>query len=600
MAIILKRLVSRGPDKTDAEIKFSDSSCLIRGPSDTGKSYIRDCLWYLLGGDKQPKPIPEDEGYESLSLEITSGDQDYIITRGLRGGSAAIDCKDNKITSEQLKAIEEDINDLIVRLAGAADKQTMRSVSKKGGITSGDLRHWFLLSQPTMISEDPTSGSNHVERTQRVAAFHVFLTGKDDSAIVLAQSKSEKDKISGRIFAAEEGIKRANAGIPPNLLKEDVISALSRVDVTLQAVTQQYDARAALLGETRQKITQSITLLKSSESARIQSEAMLQRFNLLDAKYQSDLDRLGAINEGTAYYQSLEATPCPLCGSSFKEHGEHLDADVESPKKYRKAVLAEAEKIKALRVGLSHSINQEELRLVVNTAVSEREQQQLSILEKFERDAINSLKVEFSSDPRELAIRHSELSSQLNLLEEIERLELEIKRLKEVKRSKPTPILREALAASTSVAQYAKDLLINWGFTGVNTVRLDTEACDLYINERARLSYGAGRRALFLAALSISMLKYSMDNNHPHIGFVVIDSPLKAYADPESKEQLEVPISTVRDGFYSWLASWNGPGQVIILENEKVPETLIASINPIQFGSERSGFYPKEQISQPT
>jgi hypothetical protein len=96
------------------------------------------------------------------------------------------------------------------------------------------------------------------------------------------------------------------------------------------------------------------------------------------------------------------------------------------------------------------------------------------------------------------------------------------------------------------------------------------------------------------------MLKYSMDNNHPHIGFVVIDSPLKAYADPESKEQLEVPISTVRDGFYSWLASWNGPGQVIILENEKVPETLIASINPIQFGSERSGFYPKEQISQPT
>lgn len=99
-----------------------------------------------------------------------------------------------------------------------------------------------------------------------------------------------------------------------------------------------------MLGETRKKITQSITSLKSSESARIQSEVILQRFNLLDAKYQSDLDRLGAINEGTAYYQSLEPTPCPLCGSSFKEHGEHLDIDVESPKKYRKWSLQKQKK----------------------------------------------------------------------------------------------------------------------------------------------------------------------------------------------------------------------------------------------------------------
>ncbi|MDI1308921.1 MAG: hypothetical protein PSV17_05750 [Methylotenera sp.] len=594
MAIVLKRIISKGPDKADAEINFSNSHCLIRGPSDTGKSYIRDCLWYMLGGDKQPKTVPEDEGYNTLTLEITSGDEDYIITRGLRGGGVSIDSVNNKTAPEQLTPIEDDLNDLIVRLAGAADMQTMRSVSKKGGVTSGDLRHWFLLSQPSMISEDPTSGSNHVDRTQRVAAFHVFLTGKDDSAIVLAQSKSDKDKIAGRIFAAEEGIKRANAGIPADLEKADVVSALSRVDETLQAVTRQYDARAALLRDTRQKITQSITELNLSEAARIQSEAMLQRFNLLDSKYQSDLDRLGAINEGTAYYQSLDSTPCPICGSALKEHGQHLDLEIESPKKYRAAVAAEAEKIQALRIGLRHSIDQENRRLKTYTDISNQEREQLVALEKFERDAINSLKVEFSSDPRELAIRHSELSSQLNLLEEIERLELEIKRLKDVKRSKSVPVLREALAASTTVAKYAKDLLDGWGLADVKTVRLDTESCDLYINERARLSYGAGRRALFLTALSISLLKFSMENNHPHLGFVVIDSPLKAYADPESKEQIEVPLSTVRDGFYSWLANWEGPGQVIILENEKVPENLLTTINPIQFGGERSGFYPKK------
>jgi hypothetical protein len=595
MAIKLVRLVSKGPDKIDAEIIFSNSNCLIRGPSDTGKSYIRDCLWYLLGGDKQPKAVPQDEGYESLSLEISSGDEDYIITRGLRGGSTAIDRVNKQMLSDNQSPIDEDLNDLIVRLSGAADKQTMRSASKKGGITSGDLRHWFLLSQPTMISEDPTSGSDPVNRTQRVAAFHVFLTGKDDSAIVVSQSKSEKDRIAGRIFAAEEGIKRANAGIPPELSKDDVLSALTRVNETLTAVTLQYNARASLLQETRQKIIQSITGLKSSEAALIQSKTMLQRFQLLDAKYQSDLDRLVAINEGTAYYQSLKPIPCPLCGSEFKEHDEKLNEVISTPKQYRKAVFAEAEKIRALRDGLSNSITQESKRFIDYKLICDREREQLDKLEEFEKNAINGLKVEFSSDPRELAVRHSELSSQLNLLEEIERLELDIKRLKEAKRSKPTPILREALTAASDVAKYAKELLIDWGFKNVETVRLDTASCDLYINERERLSYGAGLRALFLAALSISTLKYSMEKHYPHLGFTVIDSPLKAYADPESKEQREVPLSTVRDGFYSWLSRWNGPGQIVILENEKAPDQLISILNPVQFGGERSGFYPVKQ-----
>src|SRR5687768_8581363 len=110
MTMILKRLVAKGPNKVDAEIIFSSTNCLIRGPSDTGKSYIRDCLWYLLGGDKQPKPIPLDEGYESLVLEISSGNEIYVITRGLRGGSAAIDGWNSKSLPKRLVPIEDDLN----------------------------------------------------------------------------------------------------------------------------------------------------------------------------------------------------------------------------------------------------------------------------------------------------------------------------------------------------------------------------------------------------------------------------------------------------------------------------------------------------------
>src|SRR6202012_5460781 len=155
MAITLKRLVATGLGVPDAQILFHSARTLIRGPRDTGKSYIRDCLWYLLGGDKHPKILPEDEGYTSLALEFTSGESSYRIERALRGGGAAI--LETKAAADGLPRevpLEVDEGELLVSLSGAADRKILRSTSEKGSVTGGDLRHWFLLSQPNMISEN--------------------------------------------------------------------------------------------------------------------------------------------------------------------------------------------------------------------------------------------------------------------------------------------------------------------------------------------------------------------------------------------------------------------------------------------------------------
>lgn len=44
---------------------------------------------------------------------------------------------------------------------------------------------------------------------------------------------------------------------------------------------------------------------------------MRERFMLLDLKYASDLARLGATDEGIAFFQALAETPCPLCGTPW-------------------------------------------------------------------------------------------------------------------------------------------------------------------------------------------------------------------------------------------------------------------------------------------
>lgn len=631
MAIILNKLVARGMDREDVDLHFAPKSCLIRGPSDTGKSYIRDSLWYLLGGEKVPKLVPEAEGYQTIALEFSSGEDTYIVQRALAGGSAeiykrrpqevnadassetpdAVDVDDHRSSDafSDYEPLNVDLAELIVRLSGAAGKQLLRSKSKRGDVTGGDLRHWFLLSQPAVISEDPTSGASHSDRPQRIAAFHLFLTGNDDSAIALAKSKAEKDRITGELTSAQDGLRRAQAGIPPDTTRKDVADALDRVDNTLTEMARQYDARATSLKEVRKQIVNATDALRAETARMNHSAAMVERFELLADKYNSDLERLGAVNEGVAYFQTLDKTPCPLCGAPTEQHtvGEHVSA--KAAEKYRTAVAAEVNKIRSLRSGLIRSLAHERSRLESAAIAVRNRSSELKALEEQELRQLNGARIEFAGDPKSLAIRRTELSAVLNSFDEVERLKAEIERLKNSKVSRTAPISREAGQAAVTVAGYAKTMLHAWGFSDIKTVRLDASECDLIINERARLSYGAGKRGLFLTALTVALLQHSMTEGFPHLGAVVIDSPLKAYADLDSpasnandndNDIATVPLATVKDNFYAWLAQWNGPGQIIILENEKISDETAAILKPIQFTRRndkgRAGFYLKSIV----
>ncbi|WP_174825356.1 hypothetical protein [Paraburkholderia madseniana] len=83
-------------------------------------------------------------------------------------------------------------------------------------------------------------------------------------------------------------------------------------------------------------------------------------------------------------------------------------------------------------------------------------------------------------------------------------------------------------------------------------------------------------------------------------GVVVIDSPLKAYADPDSAEERARPTRTLTDRFYAWLSTWGGPGQIVVAENEKIHAATADVLKPVEFtrrnDSGRAGFYLKSVV----
>lgn len=600
MAIILKRLKSVGPDREDAVLIFDEKRSLIRGPSDTGKSYIRDCLWYLLGGDKHPKYFPLAEGYQELQLRFESGGFEYEVRRALIGGQPAVYCRaagsDEDLAFEP---IEGDLGELLVERSGAASKQIIRSQSERGAVTGDDVRHWSLWSQTAILSEEPTSGEGFAV-TKRSASFSLFLTGVDDSAITLRKKTKDVERIKGQLSSAEEAFKRVQAGLAKDAKRSDVSEALDRVDEVLMAMSAQYDQRAAKLRELRREIADAAEGLAKATNAQNHAKSMIGRFVMLEQKYSNDLDRLGAANEGMAFFEELPSVPCPLCRTPTEAQTEAQELRPEAASLYRGALNAEAEKIRGLRAGLVLALAGEQRRAQSWQASVDKYGNQFAALQNRETLAMQGTRIEFSADPKQLAIRRSELSAQLSIFDEIERLQAEIERLKKQKVRPRIQVTREGGTSGRLVADAARGYLELWGFADIDNIALDAEECDLVLNDRTRLSFGAGRRALYLSALVIALMEHALEKGHPHLGVVVIDSPLKAYADPDSSEQHAVPVKTVTEKFYSWLAEFSGRGQVIVLENERISAETAETLRPIEFsgvpGVGRSGFYPHRVI----
>lgn len=596
MGIVLTSLSVHGPDREVAEVCFHPNRKLIRGPSETGKSYIYDCLWYMLGGNDLPESFPLTQGYQEFRLRFEATDYEYEVRRGLSGGGASVYSRLIRSTEDQaFEELDQDLGELLVTLCGASGKQILRNHSERGAVTGDDLRHWSLWSQSDLPAKQASAGRGYAI-PKHEAAFHLFLTGTDDSAIQLRKSAKEAQLARGELQAAEAALKRIEALMPKDLKRNEVEEALERVDAALSAMTSQYDARASALQELRRKLAETSDELRQVENDRDHTQSMIGRFELLDKKYANDQARLGGTNEGVAFFQELPIVDCPLCGTPAESQVDPSDLRPAAPNRYRAAITAEAKKISALRVGLLAALKRERERYQDLKALASELVAELNALQNRETMVLNNTRVEFTANPKKMAVRRSELSEQLSYFSEIQHLVAEIERLSKASERKRITVTRAGGVFGREVANRAKALLNDWGFTAIQNIGLDDELCDLRIDDRSRLSYGAGVRGLYLSSLVVALMEHALEKGHPHLGAVVLDSPLKTYADPDSTEEHDVLPATVIDRFYDWMSTWRGRGQVIVLENEPIKPETAEVLEPITFtrvrGNGRYGFYP--------
>ncbi|PWK70523.1 hypothetical protein [Aminobacter sp. AP02] len=340
------------------------------------------------------------------------------------------------------------------------------------------------------------------------------------------------------------------------------------------------------------------TAIEGADDRRAEIEELLARFALLSLSYESDLRRLEGLREAGSLLAALVPGRCPLCGA-LPDHqnpdGDDCDGNVEV---VVTATDAETSKIRLLAKELQETVDQ------LNEESAELEASKPGLQEQFTATEVELSRITPTLQGQratylEFTEKRTSVTAAISLFQTISDLE---QRKAEFEKEPSEPKASSAQPASglsesvlDQFSEHMRLLLQAWKFPETERVHFDRTAKDFVISGKPRGSRGKGMRAITHSAFNISLLEFTRDKDLPHPGFVVLDTPLLAYREPEHDED-DLSETDLRDHFYEYL-SRHDDRQVIILENDTPSEAVLARSQTIFFTKNdqlgRYGLFPR-------
>ena len=192
----LVRLTLSGAGLVDADVRFGTGLNVISGPSDTGKTFILQCIDFLLGARTKPEEVPEARGYELAQLELQEKEDaaSYTLTRSLHGGDFTLKRPDGReeVLAEQHAAGRVDtVSQFLLEMTGLTNKLLRTNQrGKTRSLSFRDLAHLIVISEEDILrSESPILSGQYIRRTAEKSVFRLLLSGVDDSSVVAADER---------------------------------------------------------------------------------------------------------------------------------------------------------------------------------------------------------------------------------------------------------------------------------------------------------------------------------------------------------------------------------------------------------------------------
>lgn len=587
MSFFIKELCVTGNGKEPAIIQFKKGLNIIEGPSNTGKTLIFKCIDYIFGA----KDNPLIEGYDCISLKIEIDNSEIDLTRYAGKKSLFVNSAYNSILSGEYKYntgrddYESSFNNVLLKLLNINEYHEIvkNSNYEKRSLTWRTFSSAFFIDEDSIISEQsPLIPIQFTEKTAFLSALIFLLSGKDFASVNSVEAKNIK---KAKITAVKEYINNElqeytrqtellNKEIEEIPDLESIIGSLSsEVEATEGRIVEKINNNKNLLANI-QKINEEIS----------ESNVLLNRYDLLESQYDSDLKRLNFIVDGQINYEQAEKTMCPFCNNtvSISKKEDYITVSLND---YKKIKLQKNDLINAREILKTKILSLEEK---LDLLQSEKEEVNNEI-EQVLQPKLNDLKEQL-----ELFKKQVEKKKEINFLSQICSQKADFLSKQENDNSnenKYDPKDYLDYSFTSDFEKYIKELLIQSHYSNLNSVVFSNTSMDISINGKERRTNGKGYRAYFNSMLSIAFIKYLFEKGTYKQNLLLLDSPILSLKLSANEE-----IGTsIKQGLFEILQEMNNELQIIVFENI-IPEIEYKNANIIKFtrdiNSGRYGFLP--------
>jgi hypothetical protein len=608
--LTLTHLTFIGADVPTATVSFGPGATVIRGPSDTGKSFIVDAIDFMLGASKL-KEIPERAGYSTalLGLLLPSG-QPVTLARSVRGGgiglyegevrSGPLDPPPQKLAATHSASSEGSLSRYLLGQTDLDDKWIRRNArNETKSLSFRNVSHLCVVDETQMQSEVPPALSGRpTDKTAEISTLKLFLQGEDDSDLVAVQSKTERNRV---VNAKSEVIDELLSGLEVRVSSAGEPAELTAQVARLNETVRLQSAAISELADTRSQVAGQLAELdRQAVGARQRSgdlDTLVSRFRLLSAKYTSDFDRLEMIGEAGTILGFFTPGSCVFCGAE-PQHQHLNDHVAQDATHFGASVEAEQRKTSALNADLLEALaDLDRERSALSATMRDLSASANGLRSRLRRldEAITPQQVDLS----ELLNTRSALERHLADFEQIDRLnEMRAAIAADGQAGSAAAVAGLELGTLSEFSRSVAQRLRAWGVPDAHQVRYDRTEQDLVAGDQLRAAHGKGVRAILHAAFTIGLAQFCFDRDLPHPGFVVLDSPLVTYRPPDHGEQADADDmldASVAARFYEDIqASFDG--QILIMENMDPPDGLDKASVDIAFTKTtalgRYGFFP--------
>lgn len=569
---MIEKLRVSGAGKIDGVVTFTGGLNIIQGRSNTGKTWILKCIYYLFSSDTRPyspltgytdiEGVFMTERYGRITISRKLDEEKVTVT------AESTEVDDGEYDTNYKKDNSRYLNDLWLRIIGLNETIEVPKTARY----ARERMSWTNIASVFFADENEIDKSESIVikdsryETPLIASLYFLLTGDYKKGIpeitkpevATAKKKAVIDYIEEQVAGLTE--KRVSYIMQLEELRG------TDIEKEMQELTERIEEVQQEIKDLMEENTAIVRQMAEYQQEDANCRVLLDRYESLISQYKADLQRLDFISKGEQAVKDMPSNGvCPFCGGEL--HPEDDDSYVEAINAEIKriaselAVIAATEKsVRGEQEALQHSIKElQERRAEISDALEEKNQEiqnYRSGMQRFKDYTTLQNGIDFVND--QLAI-------------------LGQKKVAELQKKKNPPLYHAKQEfeeeVGTGFSVILNKILKECNYRSVGYASWDFSSFDILMDGVPKSEdQGKGYRSFLNSVVALMLYEYfNTDDVFIKPGFLMVDTPLLGFDENEEAFDGE----TIKNGLYQYFLNHQGDGQVIIVDNLNVIPTDI-------------------------